>query len=118
MNEFVPLVVLGLFAVGLALAFPFVSSLVGKRRPSDRKLEPYECGISPESDALGPVSIKFSITAMLFLLCDIEVVFLYPWAAAYGKLGWFGLVEMLVFVAILVVGYLYVWKRGAFEWDI
>lgn len=117
MNEYVPLIALTLISVVMAGALPLVSSLVGTRRPSERKNQPYECGITPEMDAAGPVSIKFGITAMLFLLFDIEVIFMYPWAASYGQLGWFGLFEMLVFLAILGVGYAYVWKRGAFQWE-
>lgn len=118
MNEYIPLAVLFGVVVLMAAALPVISSLFGRRRPSERKLQPYECGISPELEAMGPVSIKFSVTAMLFLVFDIEVIFLYPWAAAYGLLGWFGLLEMVVFIAILVVGYVYVWNRGAFEWDV
>ena len=75
-------------------------------------------GIVPEQEAQGPVSIKFQVTAMLFLLFDLEVIFLYPWAAAFGRMGLFALFEMLVFIAVLVVGYVYVWKRGAFEWEV
>ena len=105
-------------AVVVAAVFPLASALFGPRRPSDRKLQPFECGLLPEQEAVGPVSIKFHVTAMLFLVFDIEVIFLFPWAAAYGKLGWFGLFEMLVFLAILVVGYVYVWRRGAFEWEV
>jgi NADH-quinone oxidoreductase subunit A len=108
---------MGLLAVIIAAALPLISSLLGRQRPSERKLQPYECGITPEQDALGPVSIKFGVTAILFLLFDIEVVFLYPWAAAFGRLGLFGLLEMLAFIAILAAGYIYVWKRGAFEWE-
>ena len=118
MNEFVPLIILGVIAVAMATVLPVVTSLLGRRRPSERKLQPYECGILPDEEAQGPVSIKFGVTAMLFLLFDIEVIFLYPWAAAFGRLGLFALVEMFAFLAILVAGYLYVWKRGAFDWEL
>lgn len=118
MSDYVPLTLMGLMVVVLAAAFPIGSALLGRRRPSERKLLPYECGIVPQQEAQGPVSIVFGVTAMLFLLFDIEVVFLYPWAAAFGRLGLFAVLEMLVFIAILVVGYLYVWKRGAFKWEL
>ncbi len=118
MNEYVPLVTMLVIAMVLATAFPIVTALIGRRRPSERKLQPYECGIVPEQEAQGPVSIKFQVTAMLFLLFDVEVIFLYPWAAAFGRMGLFALFEMLVFIAVLVVGYVYVWKRGAFEWEV
>lgn len=117
MNDYLPLVTQIVLVAALATVFPIVSALLGKRRPSERKLQPYECGILPEQEAQGPISIKFGVTAMLFLLFDIEVVFLYPWAASFGRLGIFALFEMLLFIGILVVGYLYVWKRGAFEWE-
>ena len=113
----VALGVAGALALVIASVLPFISSLLGPRRPSDVKMQSYECGITPEQEAMGPVSVKFGVTAMLFLLFDIEVVFLYPWAAAFGKMGLFAVVEALVFLAILAVGYLWVWKRGAFEWD-
>lgn len=117
MSEYVPLVGLGVIVVLMTAALPVVSSLLGRSRPSERKLMPYECGIIPEQEAIGPVPIKFSLTCMSFLIFDIELVFLYPWAAAYGKLGLYGFFAMLVFVAILAVGYLYEWKRGAFDWE-
>ena len=117
MNEYVPLIMLGLIVAVVALILPVISGLLGRRRPSERKLQPYECGITPEQEAMGPVSVKFGVTAMLFLLFDIEVIFFWPWAAAFGKLGWFALFEVLLFVAVLAVGYLYVWKRGAFDWE-
>ncbi|MBI5834850.1 MAG: NADH-quinone oxidoreductase subunit A [Armatimonadetes bacterium] len=113
----VALGVAGALALIIASALPFISSLLGPRRPSDVKLQSYECGITPEQEAMGPVSVRFGVTAMLFLLFDIEVVFLYPWAAAFGRMGLFAVFEALVFLAILAVGYLWVWKRGAFEWD-
>jgi NADH-quinone oxidoreductase subunit A len=115
--EWVALAVVGVFAAVIAAALPLISSLLGVRRPSERKLQAYECGITPEQEALGPVSIKFGVTAMLFLLFDVEVVFLYPWAAASGRMGLFALLELVVFMAVLAVGYLYVWKRGAFAWE-
>lgn len=118
MSEFAPLIFLALVVVLMASALPLISSVLGVQRPSPQKLQAYECGITPTQDAGGPYSIKFGVTAMLFLLFDIEVIFLYPWAAAFGKLGLFGLFEMLVFIVILLVGYLYVWKRGAFEWEL
>ncbi|MCC7491688.1 MAG: NADH-quinone oxidoreductase subunit A [Fimbriimonadaceae bacterium] len=118
MSEYAPLVMMLLIAGVFAGALPVVSALLGRSRPSERKLLPYECGIIPEQEAIGPVSVKFGVTAMLFLLFDVEVIFFYPWAAAFGQMGLFALLEMLLFMAILLVGYLYVWKRGAFEWEL
>jgi NADH-quinone oxidoreductase subunit A len=94
-----------------------MSRLVGQKKPTPVKLSPYECGMPPVGTARDRFSIKFYIIAMLFILFDIEAVFLYPWAVEFRKLGMFGFVEMGVFIAILLVGYVYVWKKGALEWE-
>jgi len=84
--------------------------------PNQEKLMPYECGITPESDSRGRYTVRFFIIAILFVIFDVETIFLFPWAVQYQVLGLFGLVEMLVFLGILVIGYIWLWKRGAFEW--
>ncbi len=116
-ENYVPIFI---FAV-LALAFPIVALWIGKLlRPASRavgaRLKPYECGIPPESDARGRYSVRFYIIAILFVIFDVETIFLFPWAVQYNVLGWFGLVEMLVFLGILVVGYIWLYKKGALEW--
>ena len=103
----------GLFALGSLL----LSSLVGPRDPNPVKLAPYECGITPVGSARERISVKFYLVAMLFIIFDIEIVFLYPWAVVYRDLGAFGLVEMGIFVAVLLVGLVYVWKKGGLDWD-
>jgi NADH-quinone oxidoreductase subunit A len=85
-------------------------------KPTPEKVLPYECGITPESDARGRYTVRFYVVAILFVVFDVETVFLYPWAVQFQVLGLFGLVEMLVFLGILVVGYIWLWKRGALEW--
>jgi NADH-quinone oxidoreductase subunit A len=85
-------------------------------KPTAEKILPYECGITPESDARGRYTVRFYVVAILFVVFDVETVFLYPWAVQFQVLGLFGLVEMLVFLGILVVGYVWLWKRGALEW--
>jgi NADH-quinone oxidoreductase subunit A len=85
-------------------------------RPTPEKVLPYECGITPESDARGRYTVRFYVVAILFVVFDVETVFLYPWAVQFQALGLFGLVEMLVFLGILIVGYVWLWKRGALEW--
>ena len=85
-------------------------------KPTPGKVLPYECGITPESDARGRYTVRFYVVAILFLVFDVETVFLYPWAVQFQVLGLFGLVEMLVFLGILIVGYIWLWKRGALEW--
>ena len=110
----------GIFLV-IALAFPVlsltVSSLIRPVRPNTEKLAPYECGINPEGEARDKISIHFYIMAMLFVLFDVETAFLFPWAVVYDKIGIFGFIEMALFILILVVGYIYAWKKGALQWD-
>ena len=102
-----------LFAVGSMVA----ASRLSPRNWTPAKLLPYECGIVPEeSDEKERFPVKFYLVAMLFIIFDIETAFMYPWAVAYGDLKVFGLVEMLVFIAILLAAYVYVWKRGGLEW--
>ena len=110
-------------ALLLALAVLFVggallaSAVIGGRRRAHTRLSPYESGVDLFDSPRKSFPIKFYLIAILFILFDLEVVYLYPWAALYKKLKIFGLIEMGVFIAILVVGYLYAWKRGAFEWE-
>jgi len=117
LESYLPILVL----VGIAFAFAVgtvaASRLIGPKKYSKVKLAPYECGMPLLSSAQERFSIKFYIIAMLFILFDIEAVFLYPWAIMYKRLGIFGFVEMGVFIIILLVGYVYVWKKGALEWE-
>ena len=107
--------------IGIAFAFAIgsviLSRLIGVKKPSEVKLAPYECGMPLIGSAQERFSIKFYIIAMLFILFDIEAVFLYPWAVMFKRLGVFGFIEMGVFIVILLVGFIYVWKKGALEWE-
>jgi NADH-quinone oxidoreductase subunit A len=114
--SYLPILVLVLLAAGFAIATLFLSSLLGPRRPSKDKLSTYECGIDPVGSARERFSVKFYLVAMLFIIFDIEIVFLYPWAVILNSLGLFGLVEMVFFLGILLIGLLYVWKKGGLEW--
>ena len=117
LGAYLPILFLVLVAVGFGVVSLVFSSLIGQKKPSAVKLQPYECGCEPVGSARERFSIKFYLIAMLFILFDIECVFLYPWAVVFKKLGMFGLVEMGVFIVILFVGYIYVWKKGALEWE-
>ena len=117
LGTYLPIILLVLVALAFGLGSVVVSSIVGQKKLSKLKLSPYECGCEPVGTARERFSIKFYLIAVLFILFDIEAVFLYPWAVLYKKLGLFGLVEMGVFVVILFVGYIYVWKKGALEWE-
>jgi NADH-quinone oxidoreductase subunit A len=113
---YIPIVIFFLVAVLVPVALLGVSRLL-QRRVFDRdKLMPYECGIDPVGDARERFSVRFYMVAMLFLIFDVETIFLFPWAVIYARLAIFGLVEMLVFIGVLLVGYYYAWRKGAFEW--
>lgn len=117
LGAYLPILVLVAIAVIFGLCSLVFSSLIGQKKPSAIKLAPYECGCEPVGSARERFSVKFYIIAMLFILFDIEAVFLYPWSVLYKRLGMFGLMEMGVFIVILFVGYIYVWKKGALEWE-
>ncbi len=109
------LILMGL-SVGLASVMVLASSLLGPRNPTPEKLAPYECGMPAVGDARERQSVKFYLVAMIFLLFDIEIAFLFPWALALRSLGWFGFVQVITFFLILSVGYIYVWRKGVFDW--
>jgi len=107
--------------IGVAFAFGagtlVVSHFLQPNLPDPEKLSAYECGSEPFSDARMPFPVRYYIIAMLFVIFDIEILFLYPWAIAFDKIGVIGMVEMMIFIALFVVGYVYAWKKGALEWD-
>jgi NADH-quinone oxidoreductase subunit A len=115
--EYLPIFIFFILAVGFALVTLFLSAIFGKRKITPQKMIPYECGMDPIGEARKRFSVRFYIVAMLFIVFDIEAVFLYPWAVIFRELKVFGLVEMGVFIAILLVGFVYVWKKGALEWE-
>ena len=119
LSTYVP--ILGLFALAavFALGSVAVAPYVGPRRFNRAKFDAYECGIEPVDQPLtgGRFPVKYYLTAMLFIIFDIEIVFLYPWAVAFDNLGLFALVEMLLFMVVVFVAYAYVWRRGGLAWD-
>lgn len=137
MNAYVPIMVLGAIAVAFAVFSVSIAMLVGPKRYNRAKLEPYECGIEPmtETHAMSEIAggglsattrvgrvvqripVKYYLTAMLFIIFDIEIVFLYPWAVAFDALGWFGLCAMALFVINVSVAYAYEWRRGGLSWE-
>jgi NADH-quinone oxidoreductase subunit A len=124
MNSYIPILVLGAIAAVFAVGSVGIAVLIGPRRYNRSKLEAYECGIepiepgSPNSEATGQrFPVKYYLTAMLFIVFDIEIVFLYPWAVSFDQLGMFALVEMLLFMLTVFVAYAYVWRRGGLSWD-
>lgn len=112
-----PLFITFLLGALVCVLFLSLSRFVGPRRPNPVKSTPFECGMEPIVPPRTQFSIKFSVIAMLFIIFDIEVAFLYPWAVLFRQLGMVGLVEVLFFLLVLTIGLLYAWKRGALEWD-
>ena len=119
MHPYVPILVLGVLAAIFVAGTLVTSALVGPKRYNRAKLDSYECGIEPTPQPVGGgrFPVKYYITAMLFIVFDIEIIFLYPWAVAFDQMALFGLVEMVIFIATVFVAYAYVWRRGGLEWD-
>ncbi|MEU0089665.1 NADH dehydrogenase subunit A [Kribbella voronezhensis] len=119
MHPYVPILILGILATIFVAGTLVTSFLVGPKRYNRAKLDSYECGIEPTPQPVGGgrFPVKYYITAMLFIVFDIEIIFLYPWAVAFDQMALFGLVEMVIFIATVFVAYAYVWRRGGLEWD-
>src|ERR1700742_5292213 len=117
LHAYAPLLLHLIIAVALAGILTTLSVAIGWRRPNRAKQTAYECGVEPVGDAHQPFSVKFYLVAMVFILFDVEAIFLYPWAYIYRTLRWYGFVEMMIYIAILLVGYLYLWKKGALDWS-
>mgnify|MGYP001077996617 FL=1 len=115
-EAYVPILLFILVAIGFAIFTLIVSALLHSKKYNQVKLEPYECGIEPLTDARDRYSIRYYLVAMLFVIFDVETVFLFPWAVIIDELALFGLIEMFVFLFILVVGYVYAWRKGALDW--
>ena len=116
MQGWLSILIMIALGAGFALTSIVLSSLLGPRKPTPEKLAPYECGMPPVGDARERQSVKFYLVAMIFLLFDIEVAFLYPWAMALRDLGWSGFLQVVLFMALLLAGYVYVWRKGALDW--
>jgi NADH-quinone oxidoreductase subunit A len=115
--DYLPILIYMVLAVGLVALIVVMSEVLGTKRHTPLKDLPYECGMEPIGDARHRYAVRFYVIAMFFIVFDIEAIFFYPWGVVFKPLGWFGFVEMFVFVAILVVGLIYVWGKGALEWE-
>ena len=115
--NYLPVIIICIIAALVGLSPLIIGNIIRPRRRYTQKGLPYECGISPVSEPRYRFSVKFYIIAMLFVVFDVEAVFLYPWAVAYDKLGLYGFVEMMIFIFILLVGYIYAWEKGALDWE-
>ena len=115
MLEYASILILAVLAAGVALFMLFANALFGPKKPNPQKAKPFECGVEPIALPAGKLPVHFYVVAMLFVVFDVELVFLFPWAVLVRELGWFGLFEMGFFLLILVAGFVYAWKQGALE---
>ena len=115
--DYAPIVMVFAFSAAVAGALIGIPHLIAPRRPGAVKAQPFECGKDPIEVTEGKLAIKFSTIAIFFILVDIELVFVWPWAVLYRSLGWFGFAEMLVFLGILMFGFVYIWQKGGLEWE-
>src|SRR5882724_11543818 len=117
LREYLPILVFLGIALGLSLVIVLASYIIARQRPDSEKLSPYECGFEPFDDARSKFDVRYYLVAILFIIFDLEVAFLFPWAATLGAIGMFGFWSMIVFLAVLTVGFVYEWKKGALEWE-
>ena len=117
LEQYFPILLFILVGVGVGMLLLTVGSVLAPNRPDPEKLSPYECGFEAFEDARMKFDVRYYLIAILFILFDLEIAFLFPWAIVLKDLGWFGLIAMFVFLGILVVGFLYEWKKGALEWE-
>ncbi len=115
--EYLPPLLFLIVATGIGIALIVVGNVLGPKRPSAEKLSPYECGFAAFDNARGQFDVRYYLVAILFIVFDLEIAFVFPWALVFRELGVFGLIEMGVFLALLVIGFIYVWKKGALEWE-
>jgi NADH-quinone oxidoreductase subunit A len=115
--DYLPIIIQFIVAAGFVVVAMIGSSLLGPHKHSKVKDESFECGIEQKGNARLPFNVKYFLTAILFVLFDVEVIFMYPWAVNFKELGWFGFNEMLLFIVFLMLGFLYIIKKGALDWD-
>ena len=115
--KYAPVLILLLLALAIPVILMTMAAFTGPRQPSERKMTPFECGVESRGDSRHRHSVKFFLVALLFIIFDIEAVFIYPWAVLFKELGLFGFIEMSIFLFILLLGLFYVWKKGALEWE-
>jgi NADH-quinone oxidoreductase subunit A len=117
LREYLPILIFIAIAVALAVAIIIASFVVARQNPDSEKLSPYECGFEPFADARSKFDVRFYLVAILFIIFDLEVAFLFPWAVALGTIGMFGFWSMMAFLFVLTVGFVYEWRKGALEWE-
>jgi len=117
MNEYIPALIMLFLAAATAVGMIVATTMIGPKIKFAEKMEPFECGESPIVSSKQRFSVKFYMVALIFVIFDLEAVFVYPWAVLFKDLGMFGFVEMMIFISVLAIGLIYVWRRGALEWE-
>ena len=117
LKDYFPIILFLIIAFGLSCAFIFVNFVFSSNNPDPEKLSSYECGFEPFNDSRMEFDIRFYLVAILFIIFDLEIAFLFPWAISLGKIGIFGFISMMIFLGILTVGFIYEWKKGALDWE-
>jgi len=117
LSEYLPILIFLVIALGLSVLMVAASLIAGKRRPDVNKLAAYECGFDAFDDARSKFDVRFYLVAILFIIFDLEVAFLFPWAISLGEIGMFGFWSMIVFLGVLTVGFIFEWKKGALDWE-
>ncbi|HSW93876.1 MAG TPA: NADH-quinone oxidoreductase subunit A [Gammaproteobacteria bacterium] len=117
LENYLPILIFMIIGGLLGMAVPLIGYILGPRRPDPEKTSPYECGFPPFDDARLPFDVRYYVIAILFIIFDLETAFLVPWAVVFRKIGWFGMASMGIFLGLLVIGFIYEWKKGALEWE-
>ena len=117
LKDYLSIIIFLFIALGLSCAFVLVNFILSPKKPDPEKLSPYECGFEPFNDSRMEFDVRFYLVAILFIIFDLEIAFLFPWAISLGKIGLLGFVSMMIFLAILTVGFIYEWKKGALDWE-
>lgn len=117
LQEYLPIIIFLAVAIGFSMLFVLIPFVVAVRNPDNEKNSAYECGFSPFNDARGQFDVRFYLVAILFIIFDLEIAFLFPWAISLGSIGVFGFWSMMVFLSVLTVGFIYEWKKGGLEWE-
>ena len=117
LKDYLPIIIFLIIALGLSFAFVFLNFIFSPKKPDPEKLSAYECGFEPFNDSRMEFDVRFYLVAILFIIFDLEIAFLFPWAISLGKIGLYGFVSMMIFLFILTIGFIYEWKKGALDWE-
>ncbi len=117
LEQYFPVFIFIIVGLGLSVAILSAGSILGPHRPDPEKISTYECGFNPFEDSRLPFDVRFYLVAILFIIFDLETAFFFPWAVVLNQIGWFGFLAMMVFLSLLVIGFIYEWKKGALEWE-